>query len=118
MNAMLEPRIVAESIHGRDVGAHAGDRTAVVVNVSVHGCFISIPMLTGQEWIPSWNTREIFILPEVRTEIASTTSLVITIALAYLGTLVASVFRSLQQPSRQILTPCVWIYKLPLAARL
>jgi len=59
---MLEPRIVAESIHGRDVGAHAGDRTAVVVNVSVHGCFISIPMLTGQEWIPSWNTREVFIL--------------------------------------------------------
>jgi hypothetical protein len=30
-------------------------------------------------------------LPEVRTEIGSTTSLVITIALAYLGTLVASV---------------------------
>jgi len=50
---MLEPRIVAASIHGRDIGAHAGDRTAVVVNVSVHGCFLSIPMLTGQEWIPS-----------------------------------------------------------------
>ena len=48
---------MAASTQGREVASHAGDRISVAVNVSVHGCFISIPMRTDQERIPSCNTR-------------------------------------------------------------
>jgi hypothetical protein len=91
MNAMLEPRIVAASTHGREAGTQ-GDCTAAVVNTSVHGCFILIPMLTDQEGIPSWNTGIVSFLGRMNTEIATTTSFVGT-ALAKLGRLTSRAAR-------------------------
>src|SRR5258707_1363701 len=41
MNAMLEPRIVAASTHGRDFSAHGAAKAPDRITASSHGCFIS-----------------------------------------------------------------------------
>jgi hypothetical protein len=52
---MLEPRIVAASTHGRDFAAHLADGVPLLTDISLHGCFIPIPMPRDRERIPSKN---------------------------------------------------------------
>jgi hypothetical protein len=47
MNAMLEPRIVAASTHGRDFSAHGVPKSPARITASSHGCFISNPDAYG-----------------------------------------------------------------------
>jgi hypothetical protein len=49
---MLEPRIVAASTHGRDFAAHPADGAPLLTGISLHGCFISIPMPRDRQRIP------------------------------------------------------------------
>src|SRR5581483_4531583 len=41
MNAMLEPRIVAASTHGRDFSTQGAAKAPARITASSHGCFIS-----------------------------------------------------------------------------
>src|SRR5579864_1480067 len=47
MKAMLEPRIVAASTHGRDFSAHGADKAPARITASSHGCFILDPDVYG-----------------------------------------------------------------------